>query len=568
MGNNKSSCNNAKALRVTHEDQISNEPPNPSALIALVETSFDLSPDASDDDGYFIEEDEVMLNLSSSESDSDSDSEEEDDDDVFAQFRQDRAEALAAAHEMKEIVAWFHHPSAPIKVTAPPARCFFERASVVPTYLDETDATAPKGVIDVEGAEEQEERREALAAAAQMKETVSWFTNPSQPLKVSPYATASAASTVPTFLNETDATAPKGVIDVEGAEEQEERREALAAAAEMRETVSWYTNPSQPVKVSPFATAHCVSTVPTFLNETDATAPKGIVSVEEEDEQEERRQILATAAEMKKIASWYLHPSQPLETSPMASARCYFDRASAVEQETKENADDRAEALEAAKEMSKVVSWFTNPSQPVEVSPMASAHCTFSDKVMDSKEEADERAEILADCKQLSKVASWFSNPSQVRNNGRQSDEILHSILTHARSPLKSRPSPPRSAPSATSAKRRRGPTPGPRLLKPSRRSPRSPRGLRTRLSPSRSPRPPAPATSLRGPPRNKPPSPSAPSAPAASRPWTCSTWTWKWKILTLRSLVGCLSILTRGRRRISLWRRTTASREVTRRAT
>ena len=121
-----------------------------------------------------------MLNLSSSESDSDSDSEEEDDDDVFAQFRQDRAEALAAAHEMKEIVAWFHHPSAPIKVTAPPARCFFERASVVPTYLDETDATAPKGVIDVEGAEEQEERREALAAAAQMKETVSWFTNPSQ----------------------------------------------------------------------------------------------------------------------------------------------------------------------------------------------------------------------------------------------------------------------------------------------------------------------------------------------------------------------------------------------------
>ncbi|GMI04365.1 hypothetical protein TrLO_g9665 [Triparma laevis f. longispina] len=348
MGNNKSSCNNAKALRVTHEDQISNEPPNPSAPSALVETSFDLSPDVSDDDGYVLEEDEIMLNLSSSESESDSDSEEENDDDVFAQFRQDRAEALAAVREMKEVVAWFHHPSAPIKVTAPPARCFFERASVVLTCLNETDATAPKGVIDVEGAEEQEERREALAAAAKMRETVSWYTNPSQPLKVSPFAIASAASTVPTFLNEVDSTAPKGIVDVDGA-----------------------------------------------------------------DEQEERRQILATAAEMKKIASWYLHPSQPLETSPMASARCYFDRASAVEQETKENADDRAEALEAAKEMSKVVSWFTNPSQPVEVSPMASAHCTFSDKDMNSKEEADERAEILEDCKQLSKVASWFSNPSQ-----------------------------------------------------------------------------------------------------------------------------------------------------------
>ncbi|GMH85897.1 hypothetical protein TL16_g10375 [Triparma laevis f. inornata] len=190
----------------------------------------------------------------------------------------------------------------------------------------------------------------------------------------------------------------------------------------MKKIASWYLHPSEPLQIHPFATASAASTVPTFLNETDVTAPKGIVSVEEEDEQEERRQILATAAEMKKIASWYLHPSEPLETSPMASARCYFDRASAVEQETKENADDRAEALEAAKEMSKVVSWFTNPSQPVEVSPMASAHCTFSDKDMNSKEEADERAEILEDCKQLSKVASWFSNPSQVRNNGRQSD--------------------------------------------------------------------------------------------------------------------------------------------------
>ncbi|GMH85894.1 hypothetical protein TL16_g10374 [Triparma laevis f. inornata] len=180
MGNNKSSCNNAKALRVTHEDQISNEPPNPSAPSALVETSFDLSPDVSDDDGYVLEEDEIMLNLSSSESESDSDSEEENDDDVFAQFRQDRAEALAAVREMKEVVAWFHHPSAPIKVTAPPARCFFERASVALTCLNETDATAPKGVIYVEGAEEQEERRETLAAAAKMRETVSWYTNPSQ----------------------------------------------------------------------------------------------------------------------------------------------------------------------------------------------------------------------------------------------------------------------------------------------------------------------------------------------------------------------------------------------------
>ena len=63
-----------------------------------------------------------------------------------------RAEALADAARAKEIVSWFMHPEAPVSVDP---LCF---ARVQPTtgliYLNEVDATAPKGIVDVEDAEE------------------------------------------------------------------------------------------------------------------------------------------------------------------------------------------------------------------------------------------------------------------------------------------------------------------------------------------------------------------------------------------------------------------------------
>jgi len=229
-------------------------------------------------------------------------------------------------------------------------------------------------------------------------------------VKTSPYAFASAATSSINYLNESDPTAPKGIVDVEGSEEQEERLQALADIEEMKEVVSWYFHPSKAVKTSPYAFASAATSSINYLNESDPTAPKGIVEVEGSEEQEERLQALADIEEMKEVVSWYFHPSKAVKSS--IASRCYFDRASAAPQETKEEADERAEAIAAAKEMGKIASWWSNPSQPVEVHSTSFARCVFSND-RETKEEADERAEAIAAAKEMGKIASWWSNPSQ-----------------------------------------------------------------------------------------------------------------------------------------------------------
>eukprot|EP00519_Triparma_laevis_P006853 CAMPEP_0182518754 /NCGR_PEP_ID=MMETSP1321-20130603/44736_1 /TAXON_ID=91990 /ORGANISM="Bolidomonas sp., Strain RCC1657" /LENGTH=518 /DNA_ID=CAMNT_0024726695 /DNA_START=98 /DNA_END=1658 /DNA_ORIENTATION=- len=419
MGNDQSSCH-AKAS-TQHEDYINQRtlPPSPAgAPSALVDTSFDLSPDASDEDG-FLEEDEVMINLSSEEEDTDSDSEEEDDYD----FKEERRKVLADAKKMKEVVSWYFKPSSPIKVTTPPARCYFDRAS---SFSQETK-------------EESDDRASALSDIDEMKEVVSWYFHPSREVKTSPYAFASAATSSISYLNESDPTAPKGIVDVEGSEEQEERRQALADVEEMKEVVSWYFHPSKAVKSSIASRCYFdrASAAPQETKEEADERAEAIAAAKEmgkiaqpvqpvdvhstsfarcvfsndretKEEADERAEAIAAAKEMGKIASWWSNPSQPVEVHSTSFARCVFSN----DRETKEEADERAEAIAAAKEMGKIASWWSNPSQPVEVHSTSFARCVFSND-RETKEEADERAEAIAAAKEMGTIASWWSNPSQ-----------------------------------------------------------------------------------------------------------------------------------------------------------
>ena len=60
----------------------------------------------------------------------------------------------------------------------------------------------------------------------------------------------------------------------------------------------------------------------------------------------ERLRILADAKALKEMARAFLHPEEPVVTSDStACARCYFDRASGIEQESVEEAEYRAAEL-------------------------------------------------------------------------------------------------------------------------------------------------------------------------------------------------------------------------------
>ncbi|GMH47861.1 hypothetical protein TrRE_jg6025 [Triparma retinervis] len=333
-----------------------------------------------------------------------SDSDYDDDDMDDFDFKAERAKVLEIARQQREVARWYLHPEDPVPSSLG-ARCFFDRASSDITYLNEVDETAPKGIVDVETADEMQERDECLAAAAEMKETVSWYLHPERPVITSGNTARcyfGRASSDITYLNEVDETAPKGIVDVETADEMQERAECLAAAAEMKETVSWYHHPSTPLKVDP------VSSGRNYFGR--ASAPEQM-SVEDADDMAE---CLAAATEMKERISWYHHPSTPLKVDPVSSGRNYFGRASAPEQMEDDDADDMAECLEAAREMKEKVSWYLHPERPVTTNGNT-ARCFFdraSAPEQMSVEDADDMAECLAAAATMKETVSWFHHPS------------------------------------------------------------------------------------------------------------------------------------------------------------
>merc|ERR1712007_383575 len=119
---------------------------------------------------------------------------------------------------------------------------------------------------------------------------------------------------------------------------------------------------------------------------------------------------LADAVALKKLAVDYMHPELGVVTSdPTATARCYFDRASAPEQESIEEAEERAMALADAVALKKLAVDYMHPELGVVTSDLtATARCYFdraSAPDQESIEEAEERAMALADAVALKKLA-------------------------------------------------------------------------------------------------------------------------------------------------------------------
>ena len=91
--------------------------------------------------------------------------------------------------------------------------------------------------------------------------------------------------------------------------------------------------------------------------------PSGFV---DEDFEEERARILEDARALKQSAMDYLHPElSVVTTDATASGRNYFDRASAPEQETMEEVEEREQILKDLKALKEAAVQYLHPELPV-----------------------------------------------------------------------------------------------------------------------------------------------------------------------------------------------------------
>merc|ERR1712161_89155 len=173
----------------------------------------------------------------------------------------------------------------------------------------------------------------------------------------------------------TRASAPKHIME-------EERELVLAESAELKKVADWYLHPEKKIVVDPTAFGRNFFTRPSVQEE------EGV------DMEEERKLVLAEAAELKKVAGWYLHPEKKVAVDSTASGRNFFTRSSAQEDDCMD--DERECILAEAAELKKMSNWCNNPSQPVVSNGFATARNFFTrlsapeeeDDDMDDKRES------------------------------------------------------------------------------------------------------------------------------------------------------------------------------------
>ncbi len=286
--------------------------------------------------------------------------------------------ALADAAALKKLAVDYMHPERGVVTSdaSATARCYFDRAS------------AP----EQESVEDMEERMMILEDAQKLRDAARQYLHPELGVESSD-PTASARC----YFDR--ASAP----EQESVEDAEERAMALADAAALKKLAVDYMHPELGVVTSdPTATARC------YFDR--ASAPEQ----ESFEDMEERAMALADAAALKKLAVDYMHPELGV-ISTGSTGRCYFDRSSAPEQESAEDAEERAMALADAAALKRLAVDYMHPELGVVTSdPTATARCYFdraSAPEQESAEDAEERAMALADAAALKRLAVDYMHP-------------------------------------------------------------------------------------------------------------------------------------------------------------
>jgi hypothetical protein len=280
---------------------------------------------------------------------------------------EERELILAEVNELRMVAEWYQHPEKEVTVYATASgRNYFDRPS------------AP-----VE--EDPEERKEILADAAELLKVAQWYMHPEEPVTV--YATSCGRNyfTRPSVSEHDD-------------EMEEERLRILEEMKQLKTTAEWYLNPEKPVAVDATSCGRNYFSRP--------SAP------EYEEDAEERDQVLADVKELKEVAGWYANPEQPVKSDGFATARSYFTRPSAPERE-EDDSDERIQIIAEAKELKEVAGWYLQPEKPVAVDPAAFGRNFFTRPSSASEENEEQRLGVLADATELKNLAVDYLHPEK-----------------------------------------------------------------------------------------------------------------------------------------------------------
>jgi hypothetical protein len=304
------------------------------------------------------------------------DDEEEDDEEW-----NERVRVLQDARHLKQVAGWFRHPEAPVAAsTAMQARCYFDRAS------------APER----QSLQEMLEHEAILADVQALKSQAQQWMHPERPVAVE-----DATATARCYFDR-----PSAPEQVDEEEDAQERELILQDLRRLKSQAQDYMHPERPVTVDATATARCYFDRPSAPErETFGAA-------------EERARILAEAKALKSQAQVWMHPEAPVKVdATTATARCYFDRPSAPERETFGAAEERARILAEAKQLKSQAELWMHPEAPLAVdAATATARCYFDRPSAPEQESfgaAEERTRVMAEAKQLKAQANLWMHPER-----------------------------------------------------------------------------------------------------------------------------------------------------------
>eukprot|EP00535_Pseudo-nitzschia_heimii_P008696 CAMPEP_0197179256 /NCGR_PEP_ID=MMETSP1423-20130617/4271_1 /TAXON_ID=476441 /ORGANISM="Pseudo-nitzschia heimii, Strain UNC1101" /LENGTH=1043 /DNA_ID=CAMNT_0042629145 /DNA_START=55 /DNA_END=3186 /DNA_ORIENTATION=- len=317
-------------------------------------------------------------------------SEEVEDDDI----NEERKRVMEDVNALKTTAEWYMHPEKPVSADASSrGRNFFTRPSALDddagcvSWVDSTNEVHLS--LDFESNftdEMEEERKRVLAEASQLKEAASWYLEPEKPIAVDPTVFGR------NYFSRPSAPEQEDVEDIE------ERELILSEVNELKMVADWYRSPEKEVTV-----------YATVCGRNFFTRPSAPVM--DEEEAEEREEILADAAELLKVAKWYMHPEKPVTVYATACGRNFFSRPSAQEDE---DSEERSRILDEAKQLKEVAGWYADPSQPVKSDGFATARNYFSrPSGPEYTDDQEERDQVLREAHELKEVAGWYLNPEQ-----------------------------------------------------------------------------------------------------------------------------------------------------------
>lgn len=236
---------------------------------------------------------------------------------------------------------------------------------------------------------------------------------------------------------------------------EEERERIFADSTKLKEVAEWYLTPNKPVAMDGLASARSYYSRPSapryyddeevdddernsvladaaelkkvadwYLNREKPIASDASIILrgrnyfsrpsaprydDEFDDEEERDRILEESADLKKFADFHLHPEKPIVVDPTSLGRNYFDRLVSVD----DGSDiERETVLREATELKMYADWHLNRHKKIQnVDPTSFGRNYFS--VTQEDHDSNEREQILAEAAELKKVAGWFANPDQ-----------------------------------------------------------------------------------------------------------------------------------------------------------